>query len=118
MAGGAALAFLTACSGGDDGDSADAPPDDSAPGADELTGTLLVLLPPQGVLITDGEQRVPVAIADAEGVPVREGLEPRDFQIRADTGEPTVVTVEPHSDGVPTPYYPIRFTPALPNAVV
>jgi hypothetical protein len=76
---------------------------------------LLVLLPPQGVLITDGEQRVPVAIADAEGVPVREGLEPRDFQIRTDTGEPTVVTVEPHSDGVPTPYYPIRFTPAGPG---
>ena len=71
MAGGAALAFLTACSGGDDGDSADAIPDDSAPGPDQLTGTLLVLLPPQGVLITDGEQRVPVAIADAEGVPTR-----------------------------------------------
>lgn len=112
LAGGAALAFLTACSGGDDGDSADATPDDSTPGPDELTGTLLVLLPAQGVLITDGEQRVPVAVADAEGVPVREGLEPRDFQIRTDTGEPTVVTVEPHSDGVPTPYYPIRFTPA------
>jgi hypothetical protein len=112
LAGGAALAFLTACGSGDDGGAADTAPDDAAPGSDELTGTLLVLLPQQGVLVADGEQRVPVAIADAEGVPIREGLEPRDFQVRTDSGEPTVVTVDPHSDGVPTPYYPIRFTPA------
>ena len=115
LAGGAALAFLTAC-GSDDGGSADG--GTSAPdttGATAGPGVLLVLLPQQGVLTANGEQRVPLAFADAEGVPVREGLEPRDFQIRADTGEPTVVTVEPHSDGVPTPYYPLRFTPAAPG---
>ena len=115
LAGGAALAFLTAC-GSDDGGSADG--GTSAPdttGATAGPGVLLVLLPQQGVLTADGEQRVPLAFADAEGVPVREGLEPRDFQIRADTGEPTVVTVEPHSDGVPTPYYPLRFTPVAPG---
>ena len=116
LAGGAALAFLTAC-GGDDGGSADG--GTSAPDTTGATaagpGVLLVLLPQQGVLTADGEQRVPLAFADAEGVPVREGLEPRDFQIRADTGEPTVVTVEPHRDGVPTPYYPLRFTPAAPG---
>lgn len=112
LAGGAALAFLTAC-GGDDGETASTTTDDGvATTSDELTGTLLVLMPQQGVLTADGEQRVPLAFADAEGVPVREGLEAREFQIRADTGEPTVVTVEPHSDGVPTPYYPLRFTPA------
>ena len=118
LAGGAALVFLTAC-GGDDGGSADetddATTDSTATGSDELTGTLLVLLPQQGVLTADGEQRVPLAIADAEGVPVRDGLGPRDFQIRTDTGEPTVVTVEAHTDGVPTPYYPVRFTPAAPG---
>lgn len=115
LAGGAALAFLTAC-GGDDGETASTTTGgDVATSGDELTGTLLVLLPQQGVLTAGGEQRVPLAFADAEGVPVREGLEPRDFQIRADTGEPTVVTVEPHSDGVPTPYYPVRFTPAAPG---
>lgn len=116
LAGGAALAFLTAC-GGDDGGSADG--GTSAPDTTGATaagpGVLLVLLPQQGVLTADGEQRVPLAFADAEGVPVREGLEPRDLQIRADTGEPTVVTVEPHRDGVPTPYYPLRFTPAAPG---
>ncbi len=116
LAGGAALAFLTAC-GGDDGGSADG--GTSAPDTTGATaagpGVLLVLLPQQGVLTADGEQRVPLAFADTEGVPVREGLEPRDFQIRADTGEPTVVTVEPHRDGVPTPYYPLRFTPAAPG---
>ena len=116
LAGGAALAFLTAC-GGDDGGSADG--GTSAPDTTGATaagpGVLLVLLPQQGVLTADGEQRVPLAFADAEGVPVRDGLEPRDFQIRADTGEPTVVSVEPHRDGVPTPYYPLRFTPAAPG---
>lgn len=111
LAGGAALAFLTAC-GGDDGGSADDGSSASATTGAAAAGVLLVLLPQQGVLTADGEQRVPLAFADAEGVPVREGLEPRDFQIRADAGEPVVVTVEPHSDGVPTPYYPVRFTPA------
>lgn len=107
LAGGAALAFLAACGGDDDGA---VPSDNTAAGA--APGVLLVLLPQQGVLTADGEQRVPLAFADAEGVPVREGLEPREFQIRADTGEPVVVTVDPHDDGVPTPYYPVRFTPA------
>ena len=116
LAGGAALAFLTAC-GGDDGGSADGgtSAQDTTGATAAGPGVLLVLLPQQGVLTADGEQLVPLAFADAEGVPVREGLEPRDFQIRADTGEPTVVTVEPHSDGVPTPYYPLRFTPAAPG---
>ena len=107
LAGGAALAFLAACGGDDDGA---VPADNTAAGA--APGVLLVLLPQQGVLTADGEQRVPLAFADAQGVPVREGLEPREFQIRADTGEPVVVTVDPHDDGVPTPYYPVRFTPA------
>jgi len=112
LAGGAALAFLAACGGDDDGaaDDGAVPADSTAAGA--APGVLLVLLPQQGVLTADGEQRVPLAFADAEGVPVREGLEPREFQIRADTGEPVVVTVDPHDDGVPTPYYPVRFTPA------
>ncbi len=116
LAGGAALAFLTACGGGDDEDTASTTTDDGvASSSDELTGTLLVLLPQQGVLTTGGPQRVPVAIADAEGVPVREGLEPREFQIRAEGGEPATVTVEPHGDGVPTPYYPVRFIPSGPG---
>ena len=112
LAGGAALAVLAACGGDDDGaaDDGAVPADSTAAGA--APGVLLVLLPQQGVLTADGEQRVPLAFADAEGVPVREGLEPREFQIRADTGEPVVVTVDPHDDGVPTPYYPVRFTPA------
>jgi len=116
LAGGAALAFLTAC-GGDDGDTASTTTDDDdvADSSDELTGTLLVLLPQQGVLTTGGPQRVPVAIADAEGVPVREGLEPREFQIRTEGSAPATVTVEPHRDGVPTPYYPVVFVPAGPG---
>ncbi len=112
LAGGAALALLTACGGGDDDTTTDGAAADPAA---TLTGTLLLLLPAQGVLTAEGEQRVPLAVADAEGVPVRDGLAPRDFQIRTDTGEPVVVTVEPHGDGVPTPYYPVRFTPTAPG---
>lgn len=111
LAGGAAMALLAACGGGDDsgGDAGggDTTPDE--PG--ELTGTLLILVPTQGLFTTGTEQRVPLAVADAEGVPVREGLEPRTFEVRRDGAEPVTVEVEPRTDGVPTPYYPVRFTP-------
>jgi hypothetical protein len=115
LVGGTALVLASACSGGDDGSSGTTAGGTDAPGTGELTGTLLTLLPAQGVLVTGGEQRLPIALADAEGVPVRDGLEPRQFQIRADTGEPLVIDVEPHGDGVPTPYYPVRFTPEGPG---
>lgn len=109
LAGGAALALLTAC-GSSDGDGGD---DDASTDPDAPTGFLLALLPTQGVLVVGGEQRVPVAVADTDGVPVREGLEPRRFRIRTDAGELAVVDVAPHADGVPTPYYPVRFTPEV-----
>ena len=111
LAGGAALAFVTACSSDDS-----AGPDPTTTTATTSTGgdgasTLLVLLPQQGVLTTAGPQRVPLAVAGADGVPVREGLAPRTFQVRSDQGNPIEVEVEPHADGVPTPYYPVVFTP-------
>ncbi len=109
LAGGAALAFLTACGGGDDGGTSSS---GTAGDGSDLTGVLLGLLPPQGVLVTGSEQRVPVALADNEGVPIREGLAPRQFRVRRDGGEPIMVEIEPHDDGVPTPYYPVRFTPS------
>jgi hypothetical protein len=110
LVGGAAFAVLTACSGDD---SADPDPTTTAPTASGGDGasTLLVLLPQQGVLTTAGPQRVPLAVAGADGVPVREGLAPRTFQVRTDSGSPVEIEVEPHSDGVPTPYYPVVFTP-------
>jgi hypothetical protein len=107
LVGGAALSLVTACSSDDGGG------DDASPSSTTVAGganTLLVLLPQQGVLTTNGEQRVPVAVA-ADGVPVREDLPPRQFQIRTDAGDPVVVDVDPHADGIPTPYYPVRFTP-------
>jgi len=118
LAGGAALALLSAC-GGDDGGGGDgrAGSDDDGAGDGPATSaggtaasTLLPLLPQQGVLTTDGEQRFPLALAGADGVPIREGLPPRQFQLRADEGEPLVIDVEPRSDGVPTAYYPVTFT--------
>lgn len=107
LVGGAALAFLTACSSSDDsGD--DATPSSTTGGTG---GTLLVLLPQQGVLTTHGPQRVPVAVAGPDGVPVREDLPPRTFQVRTDDGRAVELDVDPHADGVPTPYYPVIFTP-------
>ena len=67
------------------------------------------------MLTTDGEQRFPLAVAGPDGTPVREDLPPRQFQLRADTGEPIVIDVEPHADGVPTPYYPVTFTAEAPG---
>src|SRR5687767_477024 len=92
LVGGAALAFLTACSSGDDGGE-DAGADDAGTTTTAAGGTLLQLLPPQGVLTTEGPQRVPVAIAGPDGVPLREGLEPVEFEVRMDTGEPQLLTV-------------------------
>lgn len=108
LAGGAALLFITACGGGDDGAS-----DTTGAAADggELVGTLLILLPAQGVLSANGPVRIPVAVADPEGVPIRDDLPVRSFRIRTDAGEVTEVEVAPHADGVPTPYYPVVFTP-------
>jgi hypothetical protein len=51
-----------------------------------------------------------VAIAGPDGVPLREGLEPLEFQVRMESGEPELLTVEPRIEGIPTPYYPVIFT--------
>jgi hypothetical protein len=114
LVGGTALAFLTACSddgGGGGGD--DAGPDPTTPSTTGGAGgsVLLVLLPQQGVLTTSGPQRVPLAVAGPDGVPIREDLPTRTFQVRTDAGEPIELEVEPHGDGIPTPYYPVIFTP-------
>ena len=111
LVGGAAFALLTACGSDDSADSGTTTTAPPTSGGGDGASTLLVLLPQQGVLTTEGPQRVPLAVAGADGVPVREGLAPRTFQVRADTGSPVEIEVEPHADGVPTPYYPVVFTP-------
>jgi hypothetical protein len=109
LVGGTAFALLTACSSDD---SADPGPTTTTAATTGGASTLLTLLPQQGVITTEGPQRVPLAVAGSDGVPVRDGLGPRTFQIRTESGSPIEVEVEPHSDGVPTPYYPVIFTPA------
>jgi hypothetical protein len=107
LVGGAALAFVTACSS-DDGGGDDADPTTTA-GADQPSA-LLVSLPLQGVLTLDGPQRVPLLLADANG-PIADGLVTQTFQVRANSGEPVELEVDPHGDGLPVPYYPVVFTP-------
>lgn len=109
LVGGAALAFLTACS--DDGGSADPT---TTTGAGNGATALLTLLPTQGVLTATGPQRVPLALGDANG-PLAEGLTPLTFQVRTDGGSPIEVDAEPHTDGLPTGYYPVVFTPEGPG---
>ncbi|HYF47141.1 MAG TPA: hypothetical protein VD926_13080 [Acidimicrobiales bacterium] len=119
LAGGAALAFAAACGGGDDGGGSDeregSGGSTTAPASGGAASTLLALLPQQGVLTTNGDQRFPLAVAGADGVPVREGLPARQFQLRAESGDPEVFDVEPRSDGIPTPYYPVTFSVAEPG---
>ena len=110
LVGAAGLTVLAAC--GDDGSGSDQ--DDNAAGPDG-PANLLGLFAPQGVLISGSEQRTTFAIADAEGVPIQDLPGELDFSVRQDGDDVEVITATAMSEGIPTPYYPVRFTPAEPG---
>jgi hypothetical protein len=97
--------LAAACGGGDDEDSSDTT-------VGEETKNLLSVFNAQGpFLITGAEQRITYALADFEGVPV-EGPESLTFRLVPPSGgDGTEVDADRHDEGVPTPYYPLRFTP-------
>jgi hypothetical protein len=73
---------------------------------------LVALFAPQGVLEVGREQRLTLAVADAEGTPLRDAPRLLEFSVRADGEEEgTPVTAEAHAEGLPAPYYPVVFTP-------
>jgi hypothetical protein len=113
-AGGAAV--LAACGGGKDGDQ---------PSADTVSadaGKPAFLMPffatgeggEPPVLRTGSEQRVPWGLADADGAPIHDDVPDRlDFTLTLDgmaVGAP--IPVERRGEGVPFPYFPLRFNVA------
>jgi hypothetical protein len=113
LAGAAGATLLAAC-GGDDASGSGDGADTSAGGADG-PANLLALFAPQGVLIAGTEQRTTFAVADAEGVPIQDLPGELDFSLRQGGEELEVITATAHTEGVPTGYYPVRFTPAEPG---
>jgi hypothetical protein len=101
-----ALGGLSACSSGGDEDSSDTT-------AGEATRNLLSIFPAQGgFLIPTGEQRITYALADFEGAPI-EGPENLTFRLVPPDGDPVEVEAQRHNEGIPTAYYPVRFTPEV-----
>ena len=109
-AGAAGLVVLAACGGGgSDGDDEGAGGD----GSDTTTPSffLSAVFPPEGLLVTGSEQRLPFTLADATGAPVDDPPASLEFAVQtADgtaVGEP--VTVDRHDQGIPTAYFPLLF---------
>lgn len=112
LAGTTGALVLAAC-GGDDSDSSADPAADASDG--EGQANLLALFAPQGVLINGTEQRATFALADADGVPIQDLPPELDFSVRFRGDEIEVVTAAAQTEGIPTGYYPVRFTPAEPG---
>jgi hypothetical protein len=105
LLGAAATGVLAACGGGGGDGSAD------DTGAALPSTNLIALFAPQGVLVTGPEQRFTLALADAEGVPLETPPAELEFTVRQDgAAEGVPVTAQAHAEGLPTAYYPVRFT--------
>jgi hypothetical protein len=111
LAGVGGSAILAACGGDDASGSAATTAVDPA----SLPANLLALFAPQGVLISGSEQRTTFALADGEGVPIQDLPASLDFSLRQEGQEVEIITAEAQTEGIPTGYYPVRFTPAEPG---
>jgi hypothetical protein len=109
LLGAAATGFLAACGGGDSGG-------DAAPSTSLPDRNLIMFLPPQGALAVGSEQRLPMGLADAEGVPLVDVPAELDFTVRADgASEGTTYATPSHAEGLSAAYFPVRFTPEAPG---
>jgi hypothetical protein len=121
LAGSAATALLTAC-GGDDGDGVS-----PTTAVDETTTSLV---PDHlGAAFADGyatttsaivagiSQRVPFVVVTDVNAPVRGDAAPASIEVEITQNGTTVetLTVPKHDTGIPTPYYPVVFTPPEPG---
>jgi hypothetical protein len=106
----AGLVVLAACGGGgDDGDGQD----EGASGSDTSVAgfNLLAIFPPEGLLVTGSEQRLPFTLADATGAPAEDVPASLEFVVQTADGDAVgdPVTVERHDQGIPTAYFPVLF---------
>ncbi|HSL58728.1 MAG TPA: hypothetical protein VK866_12860 [Acidimicrobiales bacterium] len=114
VAGGAG-ALLAACGGGGGDDATSAT---TTVGAGDATLNLLSAFDVNGAGLRVGAPaRLTYTLADFEGVPLREIPAEATFTIGVDDGEGGIrpigepITVRAHAEGIPIPYYPVRFTP-------
>ena len=65
------------------------------------------------------EQRAPLVVFQATGTPVRDGA-PESIEVDLYQSDTKIdhFTLTKHVDGISTPYYPLRFTPATPGDYV
>ncbi len=109
-AGAAGLVVLAACGGGSGDDGDDSAEDE---GSDSTTPGffLSAIFPPEGLLVTGGEQRLPFTLADSTGAPVDDPPETLEFVVQTADGEAIgePVTVARHDRGIPTAYFPLLF---------
>jgi hypothetical protein len=117
LAGSAAAAFLAACGGDDDGGTAPTTSldDTDAPlVADHLGAAFADGYSTSTSAIVDGmPQRVPFVVITDINQPLRGDEAPAtiDVEITHNGASVTSLTVERHELGIPTPYYPVVFTP-------
>lgn len=111
IAGGAALAFLAACGGDDDGAG------DAGRGGEVEGGDLSVVRFFGPFYAAGARARVPFGLSDAEGL-LPLGSSPEQIEVRA-IKDPTGaviaenLTVPRYSDGLPRPYYVFHATPPV-----
>ena len=112
-AGAVGVAVLAACgSSGDDESSAT-----SSGGGEDGTSTtaaqynLLALFPPEGLLVTGSEQRLPFTLAGADGAPLDNVPAALEFVVQTADGDAVgdPVTIERRDQGIPTAYFPLLF---------
>lgn len=118
LAGVGSAVVLSACGSSDDGDATGGPGSESpitaAPGERVLGAGFADGYGSPSSLVAGIAQRAPLVLFDGIGVPVREGG-PDSFEVTIRQGATTVstTTVLRHDAGIPTPYYPLVFTPPV-----
>jgi hypothetical protein len=128
LASGAGMAglVLLGCSGDDSTEvgasGTDTPDTGTGSGSDTSaaapTASLLTLFPDDALRAT-GEQRLPLLVVDAEGVPLATPPASLPFTVTKDGGEPgTPIDVASFGEGLPRAYFPLRFTPDGPGTYV
>ncbi len=109
--------LLAAC--GDDSNSGTGEPGDIELTLDDESSVLSFVGPVSGYLRPDYEQRLVFALTDFQGAGIADPPDSLDFQLYYEgtggearhepIGDPVSAGIR--SDGIPRPYYPVRFTP-------
>ena len=117
LLGAGSAAILAACGGGDSETSPDPEP------GPELDDDTLWLTPgfadglrAPTTLVVGAPQRAPFVFYASNGLPAVTGVPATvDMALTAPDGSTTVIEVIRHDDEIPTPHYPLGFTPEIPG---